>query len=185
MDLETFFTKHNISNFNNTCGQILDDMGISEDDIYDLACEQSYFLDEIFLEYHPTHIKSISKNLIIDEILWFDKKEDEEPSKISQSFEWEFSECEKIMSVISLFMQEKIQTFLGLISYLKKLSSDYPIKLSLSYGKDERIEFVFNKEYSHSKFNFTHLGDLETLFLYQILLLNKSEKLSDVIKNIG
>lgn len=185
MNLEVFLKKYNIKDFDLTCEQVLENLGLTEDDVYDLACEKSYFLDEIFLEYHPSHIKSISKNLVIDEVLWFDKKEDEEPSTISQNFEWEFPQCEKLQSVISLFMQDKITTLVGLVTYIKKLASNHEIHLSLSYGLDERLEFVFGSENHQSTINFESLQEFENLFLYQILLLNKTEKIKDVIKLIG
>lgn len=185
MNLEAFFKKFNINDFNLNGEQALEKLGITEDDVYDLACENSYFLDEIFFEYHPSHIKSISKNLTIDEVLWFDKKDDEEPSTISQNFEWDFPGCEKVKSVISLFMQEKITTFVGLVAYLKKIAGDNEIKLCLSYGYEEGLEFFINKEVKHTEILFDKLGEYECLFLYQLLLLNKTEKITDIINTFG
>ena len=183
-DVVEFFLKDSgIENLNITGVELLEELELTYDDIYDFASELFYPLDSFTLEISPRVAKMLKTELIIDESMWFKKVSDEYPAHEQNGLKVIFDDCKKVICSSGLTLQSEDYSFVDLFKLMMRLSEGERIVITIPYVIEDFYEIeIEDGEVSRMEVDLSRISRKEgTLALYQTIMFANKHTVKEVL----
>ena len=183
-DVVEFFLKDSgIENLNITGVELLEELKLTYDDIYDFASELFYPLDSFTLEISPRVAKMLKTELIIDESMWFKKVSDEYPAHEQNGLKVIFDDCKKVICSSGLTLQSEDYSFVDLFKLMVRLSEGERIVITIPYVIEDFYEIeIEDGEVSRMEVDLSRISRKEgTLALYQTIMFANKHTVKEVL----
>ena len=178
--------EYHIESLDITGYQLMEDLNLTYDDLYDFASEFFYPLDAFSLDISTKVASKIKTKLLIDESMWFKNDTTEDPIHSENGLKMIFPDCKRALCSSGLTLQKEGYAFKDLFDLMNSFSENEEIIITIPYIIEDFYKIIIKDgKVKKDKIDLSKISLKEArLGLFQIIMLAAGHTLEETLQLI-